>query len=265
MVEHRDERQADRRWVRALNVPPGHWKKQLPTKCLAIASKGTVQTLKALLKANTEYLNKRGNHGRTLLWEATRAGNLANVKLLLDAGADAEVTGCYNSETLVQLSPMCAAIHYKRPTVAAFLKTRTRPHNIFQAAFLGDGPRVKRLLVDNPRLLNADDEDNEIYFTPPLTFAVAGGHHDVTEQLLDAGADIRSYSAQLFHVASGLGRVDLLDLLLTRGADPMAADSSVFVAARDPVTTQWLLNHGVPVDRVGTSGFPPLVYLAPGG
>jgi len=252
------------RWVRPLDVEPGHWKKQLATKHLAVATKGKVQPLMALLNANPEFLNKRGGHGRTLLWEAARAGKLAAVEFLVERGADVEATGCYNGETLVQISPMCASIHYDRPAVAAFLKPRVKAPDIFQAAFLGDLARVKRLIAAQPDLVNAEDPDNEIYFTPPLTFAVAGGQRALAELLLDAGAEISRYGAQLFHLASGLGCFDLLELLYARGADPAAVDAGIFVAARDTATVVWLLDHGAPVNRVGLGGFPPLVYLARG-
>jgi ankyrin repeat protein len=259
-----DTERTAQRWVRELDVEPGHWKKQLPTKHLALATKSDGRALRALLSANPEFLNRRGNHGRTLLWEATRAGKLANVKFLDGLGADVELTGCYNSETLVQISPMCASIHYERRDVAAFLESRTSPHDIFQAAFLGDSERVRILLRANPDLVNVEDDDNEIYFTPPLTFAIAGGSAAVAQLLLDAGAEIACYCAQLFHVASMLGRIDLLELLFARGADPTAADTSVFVVARELSTVRWLLDHGVPVNRAGMNGSPPVVYLTRG-
>ena len=62
------------RWLRPLDVPPGYWKRQLPAKLLAVGGRGELPELRALLKTHPEYLSKRGNHGRTLLWEAARRG-----------------------------------------------------------------------------------------------------------------------------------------------------------------------------------------------
>src|SRR6188768_102626 len=54
---------------------PGFWKRQLPTKTLALAVKGDLSALKQLLDEHPEFISKRGPHGRTLLWEAARRGH----------------------------------------------------------------------------------------------------------------------------------------------------------------------------------------------
>ena len=69
----------NQRWTKPLDVEPGHWKKQLPQKRLKVAAKDDVEGLRALLAANSLDLNRRGPHGRTLLWEAVRAGKEAAV------------------------------------------------------------------------------------------------------------------------------------------------------------------------------------------
>ena len=134
---------------------------QLAGKYLAIAAKGNLPALRKLLHEHPEFLNKRGNHGRTLLWEAVRAGRLAGVKYLVAQGADINATGCYNSESHVQLSPYCAAVYYRRDEVAAYLKTLRPRNDIFRSAFLGDKRGVCRRLDAKPELLNAEDEGDE--------------------------------------------------------------------------------------------------------
>src|SRR4051794_26582548 len=86
------------RWERPLDVPPGFWKRQLASKYLSIASRGDVTALNDLLAEHPDFLNKRGPHGRTLLWEATRRGRLAAVQWLVEQGADPDAMGAYNSE-----------------------------------------------------------------------------------------------------------------------------------------------------------------------
>jgi hypothetical protein len=45
------------RFVRPLNVEPGHWNKQLPTKYLNLAKSGNLPGLEALLGEHPELLN----------------------------------------------------------------------------------------------------------------------------------------------------------------------------------------------------------------
>jgi len=87
--------------VRPLNFPPGFWKKQLPRKYLEIAIQGDMDGLLQLLSVHPEFLDKRGSHNRTFLWEAARRGNLPLVQWLVDQGAEIDATGCYNHESFV--------------------------------------------------------------------------------------------------------------------------------------------------------------------
>jgi ankyrin repeat protein len=254
------------RWVRpdVMSAPPGHWKKQLPTKHLKVAATGNVHALKTLLAQHPEFLNRRANHNRTLLWEATRAGKLPAVKLLVAAGADVNATGCYNSETFVQITPLCAAVYYKRREVDAFLRPRVNPPDVFRSAFLGDAMRVNRLLDEEPDLLDAEDPFDNVYYTPLVAFAIAGGHADLTDAIVRRGANIGPYSSQLIQGAARLDRVDLLKLLFDAGADIRTVGATAFVVASEPATLKCLLDHGLSPQTQAEGGFPPIVYVARG-
>jgi ankyrin repeat protein len=245
-------------------VEPGHWKKQLPAKYLRVAQKGDPEGIKALLRAHPEFLSKRGSHNRTLLWEATRAGKMEAVKLLVDRGADVNATGCYNSETLVQITPYCAARYYRRGEIADYLWAHGSALDIFRAAFAGDRGRVAGELVSRPELLNAEDPHDEIYYVPLLSFAVAGGHLELTESLIRRGAEVTQYSAQLIHLASRALRRDIVELLLTHGADARALGSGIFGTVPDLDLLRYLLDKGVSPHGHGSAEMPPLVYVARG-
>src|SRR5262245_61753029 len=92
---------APQRWERPLDFPPGFWKRQLPTKVLAVAAKGDVAALRALLSEHPDTLNRRGSHNRTLLWEAVRRGKLDAVRWLVEQGAEVDATGCVNGESYI--------------------------------------------------------------------------------------------------------------------------------------------------------------------
>ncbi len=252
------------RWVRPGLDEPGRWRNQLPNKYLAVAARGDVPGLRQMLKAHPEFLNNGGNHGRTLLWEAARRGKLAAVKMLAARGAQLDATGCYNSESLVQLTPYCAALYYRRPAVAAYLLAQGAQLDVFRAAFLGEQARVARALAADPTLLNAEDPFDQIYFMPLLAFGAAGGRAGLLEFLLEQGATVAPYSALLLHLAARAARLDLVELLTAHGADVRAVDTSIFVAITDLGVARYLLEHGASATRKSMNGFPPLVFVARG-
>jgi ankyrin repeat protein len=245
-------------------MEPGHWKKQLPTKYLEFARKGDLPRLEALLREHPEFLNKRAGHGRTLLWEAARAGKLAAVTMLVELGADVNATGAYNNETLVQISSFCAARYYRRPAIAEYLRSHGATEDVFRAAFLGDRDRVERELAAQPELLFAEDPYDEIYYTPLLSFAVAGGHAELTDFLVKRGAPVAQYSTQFLHLAARSTRDDLFDLLVANGADARAMGTDIFGIVSDLDFLRFLLSGGVsPIDRPGAQT-SALAYVARG-
>ena len=243
---------------------PGLWRNQLPNKYLAVAVRGDLPGLRAMIKAHPDFLSKGGNHGRTLLWEAARRGHMPAVKWLVEKGAELDATGCYNSESLVQLTPYCAAAYYRRPEAAAFLLGRGARLDIFRAAFMGERARVEQALAKEPELIRAEDPFDTTYFVPLLAFAVAGGHEGLVEFLIARGADVPTYTAQLLYIAGRLGRLDLVRQLASHGAAPARADTGIFVAVDDLDIMRYLLAQGLSATRPGLSGFPPLIFVARG-
>lgn len=253
----------EQRWIKpsVYAVNPGHWKKQLPGKHLKLAARGKVADLERLLSDQPEALNQRGNHGRTLLWEACRKGRLEAIDYLLSKGADHQLTGCYNSESHVQLDCYSAARFYGRATVEKRLEREGVEPDLFRACFLGDRSRVEAMLAADPTCVNAEDPHDEIYRVPPVAFAVAGDQKVLIQNLVDADANIDCYSSLLIFLIGQLNRPQFLDPLIDAGLDVRATDSSTFLAAKSLDCLADLLDRGAPTDRPGHSGFPPLVHL----
>ena len=88
---------------------------------------------------------------------AVRAGKSDAVQFLLKAGADVGLTGSYNSESHVQLTPYCAAVYYGRGQIAELLLVSSSPPDIFRSCFLGDEQDVLRQLEARGDLLDAED------------------------------------------------------------------------------------------------------------
>jgi ankyrin repeat protein len=119
-------------------------------------------------------------------------------------------------------------------------------------------------LDDHPDRIHLEDPHDNIYFVPLIAFAIVGEHYELVEELLARGALVAPYSAQLLYLAARAGRMDILDLLVSRGAELISADPFIFTVVNDMEVFFFLLDHGVEVNHPGMNGFPPLVYMARG-
>ena len=149
-------------------------------------------------------------------------------------------------------------------------------------------------------MLTMEDPCDEIYFVPLISFAVAGGHLGLAEDLLARGAEVSAYSAQLLFLAAKAERPDLIDLLVKGGADPNHIETAL-IATKDaaicrlllelrrsaygdgpppgltllpfvradraerPDKVAALLDHGVPIDARGPDGRTALHIAAQSG
>ncbi len=253
--------QIPQRMVRPLDFLPDMRKGMLRNKDLEAAAQGDIKALSQLLKRHPEWLNRRGSHNRTLLWEAVRRGKLPAVAWLIEQGAEVNATGRYNGESFVQLTPYCAAIYYRRLNVAEYLRSHGAQEDIFRAAFLGDIQPVAQELAAHPDLINAEDPQDNLYYVPLLSFAVAGGRIDMVELLLKRGALVIPYSTQLLSLAAKEGRKEILELLVSQHAQVAAVGEYYFYNVFDLDTLRYFLEHGASPSRKGENGFPPLAYL----
>ena len=248
------------RWLRPLVLEPGHWKKQVPTSYLKSAIHGDLERVLKILDREPEILNKRGPHVRTFLFEAVRKGREDVVRWLIAHGADIGLTGCYNSETFVQLNPLTAARHYGHSSIEALLTAHGATNDIFRSAFCGDIERVKQELDKHPEHLHAEDPCDRIYFTPLLSFFVAGNHSDGVSWMVEQGASVTEYSVQLLFLAAHNDNPALVGFLLERGAELESADSSLCMSTDNMETLELLLNHGLSPNQLPYHGLSPLMY-----
>lgn len=252
------------RYMRPIDATPGHLKKQLPTKQLALAARGNLAALASLLLEHRELLNHRGPFNRTFLWEAARKGKLKTVQWLVERGADVNACGAYNNESMLQITPYCAAIYYRRSDVAAFLLACGAQTDIFRAAFLGDQERVLAELTTHPELLNAEDPFDSTYYAPLIAFAVKSGKLSLVQELLQRGAVVAPYSLLLLGMAASTSNEDMVKLLVSHGALLSKIDAGIFVGIDDLQLMRYLLENGVSVNTPGFGKFPPLIYLCRG-
>ncbi len=128
-------------------------------------------------------------------------------------------------------------------------------------------PDVLRLLLDR-----GADPNLEGSLGTPLKSATLQGDVQVVRWLLDAGADPnRGRRGLALHVAARYGRLDLVALLLERGADIEARSPEGHTALHEAShqgqieAVRLLLEHGAKIDVVTPYGRPALHFAVGGG
>lgn len=111
-----------------------------------------------------------------------------------------------------------ACAHTGRREIVDFLLERGAPYSLPTAALRGDTTTVRRLLEEDPRRLH----ERGAHDFALLWYPVIGGHVDVAEQLLAAGAQVEQQhqlGTTALHWAAMAGRLELIELFLQHGAE----------------------------------------------
>ncbi len=164
---------------------------------------------------------------RPPLVEAAERGDLAEVRRLLDGGADPDV-----GRESDGLTPLISALILQHPAIVELLLARGANPNAFEerhmaplqfAIIAGQRDMVTALLEAGANPNTGSDQGAG--GMSPLSAAAAVGDLDLAELLLDHGADIDGGDLGAgemtpLAVAAGSGKPEMLSFLLSRGADP---------------------------------------------
>ena len=86
--------------------------------------------------------------------------------------------------------------------------------SIHDAAASGDLNAVKKIIEQNPRLVNLDDE----HHWRPIFHAGLRRHYDVVKYLIDCGADLAAHDGYVMHYAGEVqGNKEVVSLLVVHG------------------------------------------------
>jgi len=128
-------------------------------------------------------------------------------------------------------SALMQARYEGRHDLVELLRGKVGELDIFEAATLGDLPRLRALLANDASLAKAFSGDG---FTG-LHLATFFGQAESAEVLLESGADPKAVAANSMKVAiinsaAASGRADLVKMVLRAGADPNARQMMGYTA-----------------------------------
>jgi ankyrin repeat protein len=152
----------------------------------------------------------------TLFFQAVQAGNVGNVKALLDSNASLATAKNEKGQTAFLL-----AVYSGKKEIRDLLLARGVELELHEAAAIGQLERVKHFVEKDPALAKSYSPDGFPVFALPAVF----GHMEVAEYLLEKGAEVNAaatngtgYNALTGAVASG--HTLIVSWLLANGAEP---------------------------------------------
>jgi uncharacterized protein len=160
------------------------------------------------------------------LFDAIAAGDAGRVRELVES--DASLAGCRNDEGV---SARLLALYRGDVEMLEVLVDSGPELDVLEAAGLGAEERLEELLAHDPGCVSARSGDG---FTP-LHLAAFFGHPGAAAILVEHGADVSDVArntmrVQPIHSAAAASQVEIVRLLLDRGADPNAVQEGGFVA-----------------------------------
>jgi truncated hemoglobin YjbI/ankyrin repeat protein len=217
---------------------------------LDLARRGDAAALRTLLKRAPDILASAPLAAR-LLHIAVLAGRGPAVELLLARGVDVNLPSTI--ETLIFVTPVCAARMKCRKEIEALLVRRGAMTDIFTHAFLGDIGRLEDEVVRAPSSVQAVDPAVDALAITPIHHAVAGDRVEALRLLLSrasqANDPLRNLAAAL-DMAVAHENAAIVALLIEHGANAASIRAGRWVL--HPELAPLLSRAGARVDRSGS-------------
>ncbi|HMF13013.1 MAG TPA: ankyrin repeat domain-containing protein, partial [Gemmataceae bacterium] len=274
---------------------PEVWQKELPedrgvTPLHVAAESGATEAVRLLLKKGGD-ANARDESGRTPLLLAAEHHRQEIVRLLIEAGANVDakddlgsvpLCGATGDKACVEmllkaradfnaadkhLGPALFVSAYRGHTEAVKLLLASGAKLDFHAAcLLGRVRDVERFLEDNPRLVNEPVKYSGYYDQTPLVLAAHAGQVEILDLLIARGAEAdpaKTRYPSALHVAAMYGRQKVVERLLAKGisVDAVTSDekgTALFDAVifSQPVMVRFLLSRKAD-PRIHISSYAP--------
>jgi uncharacterized protein len=199
--------------------------------------------------------------------DAIKKGNQSRVQELMN-----QDSSLAKVRTDTGVSALLLAIYYNEMNIAEMIAGQVGELNIFEAASLGKGDRVRFLVDRDPALVNAFSPDG----FPVLGLACFFSHPDVAVLLVERGADVNLPSQNKarvapLHSAAASRQVVIARLLLEHGASVNATQQGGFTPLHEAAQNgqvdmiKLLLEFEADPNQVCTDGRTPLDFAHEGG
>jgi truncated hemoglobin YjbI/ankyrin repeat protein len=224
---------------------------------IELARRGNAVALREMLARAPDVLASTP-HNAKLLQLAVLAGRMPVVALLLDKGVDLNkpsplaLAPSRDFETLIFVTPLCAARLSRRKDIEIMLLSRGAKEDIFTHALLGDLGSLQKDLVKEPTSAQASDPAVDALEVTPIHHAVAGGQVEATRMLLARASQAKEPLRGANHalrMAVAHENVAIVVMLLEHGADATTIGAGRWVM--HPELAPVLSRAGA---RVGGSG-----------
>jgi truncated hemoglobin YjbI/ankyrin repeat protein len=219
---------------------------------LDLARRGDAAALHSLLASAPDVLAS-APHAAKLLRLAVMAGREPAVDLLLDRGVDVNKPSPIEpAETLIFVTPLCAARMKRRRDIEAVLLRHGAREDIFTHAFLGDLDALGDDLARAPSVVQASDPAVDVLEITPVHHAVAGGHVDAVCALLACAAQNNESlrgGRRALALAVARENAAIVARLLDLGLDATAIGPGRWVL--HPELAPMLARAGAHIDRSG--------------
>ena len=190
--------------------------------------------------------------------EAVKRGDAAEVARLLDSDRSL-LRASENGVSAILL-----AVYHGKKEIARLFIDRGAELTFHDAIAAGEIERARRMLDDDPSLLDSRSTDGY----PALGLAIFFGQREFAKELIARGADVnqQAQNAQRvapLHAAAAVRDHEIVQMLLERGADANARQQSDYTpmhtaAGRgDRVMAELLLRFGAEKHPVGSDGLTP--------
>ncbi len=218
------------------------------------------EALRQALQEDPELFERHRGEGRRLLFRAAESGDTEKLDILASAGVSLDQPLMRGG---LMLTPWCAARAHGHREAADRLQRLGARADIFSAAYLADPVLLESMLDREPGLVGVEDPAMDLRGIQPLHHAIrapatVAPSESVRRQtillLLERGAEPGPDSAQLLRPAADAGWTEVVEKLVTAGADAAAVGPGLWVLNSE--ISALLIENGADVNR------PPGAWLA---